>query len=483
MEGRGEIDPHELARAFTDLTQWAMESTPREESPIARRIREHLGADPMEQPVVSIELGTYELPNLQVALEAWLADSAREHELIGLPAAMGISRDLAGLVQPAHAGFGGAEPGPVTYKSIAVGERTLTCIENGLVIARDDDGPLAILITSGGDMGPGEALAVETMATTRGQAEQFLSGLRALMHEHNVYRGRVLSLGGGGWDGGAQITVRQLPHIARERIVLPPGVLDRIERHAIGFARHRDRLLAAGRHLKRGLLLHGPPGTGKTLTAMYLSGQMPDRTVLLLAGESLGAIGTACEMARALEPAMVVLEDVDLVAEDREMYDSNPILFELLNQMEGLAEDADVLFVLTTNRAEVLERALALRPGRVDQAVELPLPDPDGRRRLLELYAEGLDVRADALARLVDRTDGVSPAFIRELMRRAALFAAESSAGAIALEDRHLEDALEDLESSRSALTRTLLGARDLQGEDGLGYDPADEGFEPDDVR
>ena len=74
---------------------------------------------------------------------------------------------------------------------------------------------------------------------------------------------------------------------------------------------------ASGRHLRRGLLLHGPPGTGKTLTAMYLAAQMPGRTVVLLTGQSLGAVGASIDLATALQPAMVVLEDVDLVAMDR----------------------------------------------------------------------------------------------------------------------------------------------------------------------
>ena len=64
--------------------------------------------------------------------------------------------------------------------------------------------------------------------------------------------------------------------------MLADGVLERVERHTVGFAAHRDRLLAAGRHLRRGLLLHGQPGTGKTLTAMYLAGRMGERTVVLL---------------------------------------------------------------------------------------------------------------------------------------------------------------------------------------------------------
>jgi len=93
-------------------------------------------------------------------------------------------------------------------------------------------------------------------------------------------------------------------------------------------------------------------------------------------------------LARRLQPAVVVIEDVDLVAEDRSFSDASPLLFALLDAMDGLAPDADVSFVLTTNRAEVLEQALAARPGRVDLAVEIPLPDATGRERLLRLCAE-----------------------------------------------------------------------------------------------
>jgi ATP-dependent 26S proteasome regulatory subunit len=70
---------------------------------------------------------------------------------------------------------------------------------------------------------------------------------------------------------------------------------------------------------------------------------------------------------------------------------SRPLLFELLNEMDGLAEDMDVLFLLTTNRTDVLEPALAARPGRIDQSVELPLPDATDRRRLIELSASPED--------------------------------------------------------------------------------------------
>lgn len=98
---------------------------------------------------------------------------------------------------------------------------------------------------------------------------------------------------------------------ARDQVILGEGVLERAERHTVGFARHAEQLRTAGRHIKRGMLLHGPPGTGKTLTAMYLACQMTGRTVLLMTGRGMGPIDQSCRMARLLQPSMVILEDVD----------------------------------------------------------------------------------------------------------------------------------------------------------------------------
>src|SRR5207253_11099013 len=108
-------------------------------------------------------------------------------------------------------------------------------------------------------------------------------------------------------------------------------------------------------------------------------------------GRALHAIGAVAGLARDLQPAVMVLEDVDLVAEHRGFGPgSSPVLFDLLDAMDGAAADADLLFVLTANRADLLEPALAARPGRVDVAVEIDLPDKTGRKRLLALYGRSL---------------------------------------------------------------------------------------------
>lgn len=132
------------------------------------------------------------------------------------------------------------------------------------------------------------------------------------------------------------------------------------------------------------------------------------------------------------------------------------LLFQLLNEMDGIGEDADVIFVMTTNRADLLEPALAARPGRVDQAVEFPLPDPEARDRLLSLFCDGLQATLDDRSAVLEATAGVSPAFLRELVRKAALFAARSAASQVT--DEHFRDALGLLERGGS-ITRTMPGA------------------------
>jgi cell division protease FtsH len=453
------VEPEELAGALKRLSEWAERHAPVAESPVRRRLRAHFGVDPAELPVVSQPLRLWDRPNLQVAMDAWLA--GREFELVGMASMQGYYAGLAELVRGGE-WASEIQLGAVEHVAVPLGvDESLTCVQNGMWLVDDGDAPLVVMLKSI-DMGGGEQLALEVMGPGRERAEAVHRELRALMAERNVYRGRVLELRGRYFHGdeAAPLTVRVLPEVARERIVLAEGVLERVERHALGVARHAGALRASGRHLRRGLLLHGPPGTGKTLTVMYLAARMPERTVVLLTGESLGQVGVSVDLATALAPAMVVLEDADLVAMERSFEPTNAVLFELLNAMDGLDEDRDVLFVLTTNRPERLEPALAARPGRVDQAIVFSLPDAAARARLLALYGEGLDLDLQDRDAIIAELEGTSPAFIRELLRRAALVAAEAGDGSVHVGDPELRAALEELRRAGDDLTQSLLGAK-----------------------
>jgi ATP-dependent 26S proteasome regulatory subunit len=155
---------------------------------------------------------------------------------------------------------------------------------------------------------------------------------------------------------------------------------------------------------------------------------------------------------------MVLIEDVDLIGADRDgPWQAEPATLNmLLNAMDGFAPEARILFVLTTNRPEILEPALAARPGRVDQAIEIGLPEARERALLIRHFARGLDLGAASVERLARKLGKVSPAFIRELMRRAAQRMLERSGAGV--EDADLDAALSEL-SSPSASSATRVAA------------------------
>jgi hypothetical protein len=418
------------------------------------RLQEHFGVSPLELPVLSEEFEAHDQVNLQVALDAWLSAPGRSSELIGIRGTDSWCKltitELLRAYPPQP------EVGPVQYANIELEEgRIITCICKGLLLLRDGNRALAALISVADSLVGSGKVWVQVMARSREDAGQFLGEIRTSMRERNVYRGRIISLEAG--SHSLRVRLHQLPPVSREGIILPEGLLERIERHTIGFARQAERLRAAGRHLKRGLLLHGRPGTGKTLTAMYLANAMRGRTVLLVTGLGQGLVEYTCRMARALAPATIIIEDVDLIGQDRALECTSPLLYELLNQMDGLAEDADILFILTTNRPHVLEPALASRPGRIDLAIELPLPDAECRRRLFELYSRGLPLERSDWEPLIPKTEGASAAFIRELLRTAALFAADRGEP-LRVGRAELEEALRELTIRGGLMTRRVLG-------------------------
>jgi hypothetical protein len=440
--------PGEFGRALHDFLEASLALAPVEEPALRRRLREHLGGGDLEgMRLLTRDLGRPDLPNLQLALDDLLTRPGWRGEYVGAQSEHGpyAHVSMATLIAGGAARSEPLRAGPVEWLTIPLEPgRTIACAVNALGFMCGPAGPLATLVGIREHMG-GPPVKLELLCGDPAVGERFLADLAEAMHRLNVYRGKVVSFTRTE-HGNVEIAVRRLPAVDRDAIVLPAGVLERVERHALAPVEHRERLLAAGRHLKRGLLLHGPPGTGKTLTAMHLVGRMPGRTTVILSNQLYGLLGPACALARDLEPATVILEDVDLFAHARGLEDPyGPILFQLLNEMDGLAADADVLFLLTTNRPDVLEPALAERPGRIDQAVELPLPDAADRRRLIEVYSRGLQLRATRLDAVVERLEGASPAHIKELLRKAALLAAIESDGPLVAEDRHLEAALDDL--------------------------------------
>lgn len=494
-----EAEVGEFARTFRAFLVSMQEAAGKASGSALRSVLdEHLGRDSQGLPIVRDSYPPFEHVNVQAALDALLDEPGTTHQLIGLLGDHHFHMSFGDLIQNSQ--LRGISLGVVDYVSLADGYASVRpCVQAGLYLVRHDHGPVAILLRGPSENSHHSAVMVEVLAAERAEAESLLAALRRLSLERSVFRNQVVTFGGGpfGEQTAGPIAFMGRPTVARNDVVLPESTFTAIEEHVFGIAEQRERLQESGQHIKRGLLLHGPPGTGKTLTTRYLIGRLVDHTVVVLTGPALHHIASAAKLARALQPAVVVLEDVDLVANERDPYGhSSPALFELLNVMDGLDEDADLTFLLTTNRADVLEPALAARPGRVDQAVEIGLPDAAGRERLLRLYGAGVDLQLDDIDAAVSRTEGVTASFIKELVRKAALTAAlaEDGAGQLSVTDAHLTAALDALLADTAALTRALLGLRTAGGSGvddggrphpswlmthpGIGF--VGEGFDPD---
>ena len=124
-------------------------------------------------------------------------------------------------------------------------------------------------------------------------------------------------------------------------------------------------------------------------------------------------------------------------------------------------------FALTTNRADILETALADRPGRVDLAIEIPRPDARCRLRLLRVYARDLAIDAD-LDEVAAGCEGVTASFIKELIRRTVLVSLRAGERPPVLRRAHFAEVLAEMNSEHHALTRALLGAGPDGGEPGV---------------
>ncbi|MCG5473032.1 ATP-binding protein [Micromonospora sp. LAH09] len=449
-----DFDAADFARQFRAFMTAVSRLAPAEKpSALRQQLESHLGREPDGLPVLTDSFPVFEHPNVQVALDAYLDAPGRTADLLGISGANREHHGLADIVNATgrHQQF---EVGAVDYVSVPVAVDTdMTCVSFGLLLVVSSDDRLVVLMRVGARRTGSQQVQLEVLTADVDVARRFLDTIRKLAVEHSVFRGQVLSFESHEFaDGLGPLRFHRRPEVDQADVILPPGALKALHRHVVGTTEHRARLQSAGHRLRRGVVLYGPPGTGKTHTLRHLIGRAPAATVLIVTGFSAQFIREACTLARTLEPAIVVLEDVDLVAQGREHPSAaltNPFLAEMLNMMDGMAEDADVTFLLTTNRLEVVEEALVQRPGRVDLLVEVPLPDETGRSRLLALYGRALLLSDTDVSRIVASTSGVSASFFAELGRRAELLAATS--GDARADVGHVMRALDELHDSRSA--------------------------------
>jgi transitional endoplasmic reticulum ATPase len=215
-----------------------------------------------------------------------------------------------------------------------------------------------------------------------------------------------------------------------------------------------------------GVLLYGPPGTGKTLLARALAGESEVNFIHVAGpelvdkyvGESEKAIREVFERARQTSPTIVFFDEIDALASRRG--DSHEVtervVSQLLTELDGLTDNPNLMVLAATNRGDALDPAL-LRPGRLESHVEIPLPDEEARRAIIDVHSEGKPYGDDVdLASLAQETEGYSGADLEALVRQASMFAirefasdigpeaATERADEVTITEQHIERAREE---------------------------------------
>ena len=256
------------------------------------------------------------------------------------------------------------------------------------------------------------------------------------------------------------VSFSSLPKVGDDEIILDERLLHLLERNMIDLDQRRDVLRKNGVAARRGLLLHGPPGTGKTYACRYLEHRMPNTTRIFLTGTALANVTAVFSLARLLQPAVVFIEDADLMFSAREINLYSSSLGELMDQLDGLRANEEISLVMTTNAIERLESALKDRPGRISQCIYLGEPGPELRERFLRRLLDGRDVSDLDFSALVSLSDRTTQAFLKEWVMRSIQIACERIEGdeAAHLTDAEFREAMDEMRSNREDAAGKIVG-------------------------
>jgi proteasome regulatory subunit len=224
-----------------------------------------------------------------------------------------------------------------------------------------------------------------------------------------------------------------------------------------------DQFREVGVDPPSGVLLHGPPGTGKTMLAKAVANET-DATFIKMAGSELVQkfIGEGARLVRDLfelaserEPAVIFIDEIDAIAAKRTESKTSGdaevqrTMMQLLSEMDGFDDRGEIRIIAATNRFDMLDRAI-LRPGRFDRLIEVPKPDWDGRKRILEIHTAEMSLAEETdLGELAGKTDRFTGAELASLATEAGMFAIRDERTTV--EPRDFVDALKKVEEEDDA--------------------------------
>ena len=229
-----------------------------------------------------------------------------------------------------------------------------------------------------------------------------------------------------------------------------------------------DKFHKVGARIPRGVLLYGPPGTGKTLLAKAVAGEARapffsisgSEFMELYVGVGASRVRELFERAKKNAPAIIFVDEIDAVGRHRGSGigggndEREQTLNQLLVEMDGFDERANIILIAATNRPDILDPAL-LRPGRFDRQIAVEAPDLKGREAILKVHAQGKPLTAQVdLRQIAKRTPGFTGADLANVLNEAALLTARSDMQFI--DERAIDEAIDRVIAGPQKRTRVM---------------------------
>ena len=229
-----------------------------------------------------------------------------------------------------------------------------------------------------------------------------------------------------------------------------------------------DKFHKVGARIPRGVLLYGPPGTGKTLLAKAVAGEANapffsisgSEFMELYVGVGASRVRELFERAKKNAPAIIFVDEIDAVGRHRGSGigggndEREQTLNQLLVEMDGFDERANIILIAATNRPDILDPAL-LRPGRFDRQIAVEAPDLKGREAILKVHAQGKPLTEQVdLRQIAKRTPGFTGADLANVLNEAALLTARSDMQFI--DERAIDEAIDRVIAGPQKRTRVM---------------------------
>ena len=229
-----------------------------------------------------------------------------------------------------------------------------------------------------------------------------------------------------------------------------------------------DKFHKVGARIPRGVLLYGPPGTGKTLLAKAVAGEAKapffsisgSEFMELYVGVGASRVRELFERAKKNGPAIIFVDEIDAVGRHRGSGigggndEREQTLNQLLVEMDGFDERANIILIAATNRPDILDPAL-LRPGRFDRQIAVEAPDLKGREAILKVHAQGKPLTQQVdLRQIAKRTPGFTGADLANVLNEAALLTARSNMQFI--DERAIDEAIDRVIAGPQKRTRVM---------------------------